>query len=69
MYLKIKRGEGMKNFLQKVKEACEALGEAPYDDEKTRKIESERTRKTIEHYEKQKNEKIADIIKRDFPRD
>lgn len=46
----------MKDFLQKVKDACESLGEAPYDDKKTRKTESEATRKTIEWFEQIKKE-------------
>lgn len=47
----------MKGFLQKVKGACEALGEAPYDDEKTRKAESEATLKTVEWYRQTQKEK------------
>lgn len=49
----------MKDFLKKVKNACKSIGESPYDDEKTRKAESEETRKTVELCKQLKKEKSS----------
>jgi hypothetical protein len=51
------------NFIGKVKGALSSLGNAPYDDEHTRVVLSEASKKTVEYLEANDNaKKTAELI-------